>query len=169
MKKYVISKKQYVIVILLVLLIFVSFRSYNYFSHRNVIGCSNSHVSTSFEKWCDKELNADYVPVYIIIKNGRVTNLQTGITTSFDFKKLRRTDRLDKPVLKEKIQDLNGKKYSLDEFDVIEVVMLDCPACKEQQKKYSSEIHSKNHLKFLTFYVFSTSKEVKKDLNNNGI
>ena len=163
-KMYAIHKNK-IIIVLVLLLLFISYKSINYITHRNVIGCTNSHVSTDFEKWCENDLESGYVPAYIIIKDGKVTNVKTGLTTNFEFKKLLRTDRMNVPLYKEKVKDLNGKTYYLKEFDVVEIVMLDCPACQEQQKKNSVEIHKKNHLKFLTYYVFSERSEVKKELN----
>lgn len=132
----------------------------------HVYVCDNPRHKSDFDNWL-KDIGLDWVPSYIIIKDGKVLDIIRGGISEKTF-----TDNLEVTLnnnmfideLPEySIENLNGNRESVhDLFSqgiyILEIHWIDCPDCIYQDTHYTAEIYNKYTTRYIYRYYINSEK-----------
>lgn len=133
--------------------------------------CDNPDHKSDFENWVKDDLGVDWVPTYIVVKDGYVIGAFHGdIEKSYFDMVLGTTLSLDMPFAElpdYEITSLTGKtapvnKIFGDGTYIIEYHWIDCPDCIHQDENYTDDIYEYYSTEmFYRYYVKSDLDKVK--------
>lgn len=139
----------------------------------HVYVCDNPNHKSDFDNWLHDEVEVDWVPEYVIIRNGTVIGKFPGDIDEDEFSsKLSLCAAYNIPLAElpnYSISNINGDRKSLKELFgdnkiyVLEIHWIDCKDCKEQDEKYTDSIYSKHTTdNIYRYYVKSDINKVKE-------
>lgn len=138
----------------------------------HVYVCDNPEHKSDFDNWLKDDVGLDWVPSYVIIKDGVVIGSFKGDIDESTFStQLATCSAYNLEVTKlpnYEITNLDGeRKVVTDIFTsgiyVLEVAWIDCPDCIHQDDNYTNTIYNKyGTSKFYRYYVRSTADPVKE-------
>lgn len=128
---------------------------------RDVAVTTNAKSYDEFDKWLTETVGIKAVPCHIFIKNGKVVNYVDYTIFNREFTKMSKTKKYTYDLWEKDLEDINGNKINLKDYDVIYVSKAKCKACNIQNREEPNIQNKHRNLNFLTYYI----KSDKKDIN----
>lgn len=138
----------------------------------HVYVCDNPEHRSDFENWIKDDLGVDWVPSYIVVKDGTVIGAFNGdIEKSYFDMILGTTLSLDTPYIDLpdfEITNLKGERAPVNEIFgegtyIIEYHWIDCPDCIHQDENYTDDIYKYYSTEmFYRYYVKSDLEKVRE-------
>ena len=142
----------------------------------HVYVCDNPEEDSEFDKWIRNEAMVDWVPTYVIIKNGYVIGTIKGGISQKQFSSrlatvlIQGTPYAELPDIE--ISNLKDEKHSLksimtgDDVYILEISWIDCKDCKFQDDNYTDEIYLRYSTKMIYRYYIRSDKDKVLDKYN---
>ena len=127
---------------------------------RDVAVTTNAKSYDDFDKWLTKTIGIKAVPCHIFIKNGKVVNYVDYTVFNREFTKISKTKKYDYDLWEKDLEDINGNKINLRDYDVIYVAKANCKACNAQNRAEPSIQNKHGNLNLLTYYIKTDKSEV---------
>lgn len=138
----------------------------------HVYVCDNPEHKSDFDNWLKDEVGLDWVPSYVIIKDGKVVGSFNGDVDESTFSTQMATCtayNLEVTTLPSyEITNLDGERKAVNQIFsngtyVLEVAWVDCPDCIHQDENYTGTIYNKyGTSKFYRYYVRSGVEPVRE-------
>ena len=159
-----INKKKLGICLILILSILciyqVSLIIFNNTGLRDVAVTTNAKTYDDFDKWLTKTVGVKAVPCHIFIKNGKITNYVDYTVFNKEFNKYYKKEKYSIDLWEDDLEDINGNKINLKNYDVIYISKANCKAC-DAQNRAEPDIHqAHNSLNFLTYYIKTDKDDI---------
>ena len=94
------------------------------------------------------------------IKNGKVVNYVDYTVFNREFTKISKIKKYDYDLWEKDLEDINGNKINLRDYDVIYVAKANCKACNAQNRVEPTIQNKHRNLNFLTYYIKTDKSEV---------
>lgn len=142
-------------------------------SSSHVYVCDNPEHKSDFEQWMHDELELDWVPTYIVIKDQSIIGKFPGDIDKEEFSsKMALCVAYDMKAValpNYEISNLDGERKNLyDIFSgndtyILEVHWVDCEDCQHQDDNYTKAIYSKyGTSNFYRYYIKSDKEKVQE-------
>lgn len=126
-----------------------------------------------FYQWLKTNLELNWVPSYIIIKDKKVVGKFNGDISLVIFKDLVKDKTYDEELPTYTITNIDGQSTTLkdlikdDELYILEVHWIDCPDCIHQDENFTRQIYfSYKPERFFRYYVNSDLEKIKEKYEN---
>lgn len=140
----------------------------------NIFVCDNSKEYSQFDDWIMEDLGVDWVPTFLVFRDGKYVGMIRGTINVYDFKSELGTALIyskNTEVPDYYITNIKNETKSVKELVAgkdlcfIEVSWLDCPDCVDQEK-LNPEIYAKyDAANFYIYYIKSTMEDVSNHYN----
>ena len=177
------SKAKIIILIILGLLIIGGYFGVKYYMKVRVT-MPKSHVFVSdnpehksdFDNWLKDDLGVNWVPTYIVFKDGYIIGTFPGDISEEEFSSKVTLASMANVKLSSipnfYISNLNNERKSLNDLFnrsglfILEIHWIDCPDCEEQDSKYTQSIYDKyTTTRMYRYYIKSDFDKVQEKYN----
>lgn len=150
-------------------------KEYTSMKTSHVFVCDNPEHKSDFDNWLHDELSLDWVPTYVIIKDGSILSKFPGDIDIEEFStKFAMSIAYDMPLLElpnYEISNIDGERKSIRELFsngtyVLEVHWIDCEDCQHQDETYTDSIYEKYHTAMIYRYYIKSDKEKVQEKYN---